>query len=385
MELSFFNINDGFPEAIIRGFRSGFLTTDDYRRLGAAESLEDMRTALDDTDYGQFMQDEPSPLEVPMVVRCAKAKLAHEFRFLRAQAVPPMDKFLDFIAAEKMINNVVMLLQGTLNNKPPKELLSSFELDPLGWFEEMKTIPTLDPSGGYRDLYQTILIDTPVGPYFESFLQSIQSEDGNVDVAQVLSETDLDIMKNILRKAWLEDFYAFCVGLGGTTAQVMGHILKMEADFAVLSVTLNALNTPLGSAQQLADRNALYPNFGYLFPEGAEKVRKAFNETTVRAALEPYANYLKLYDACKEFYESDSKKVSRSGVGKMKSIEDLLYVENVSMYELAFEEQYHYGVAYAWVKLREQEIRNMEWMSNMIIMDRRDRMDDVVPIFKPRV
>jgi V-type H+-transporting ATPase subunit d len=37
------------------------------------------------------------------------------------------------------------------------------------------------------------------------------------------------------------------------------------------------------------------------------------------------------------------------------------------------------------VKLREQEIRNMEWMSNMIIMDRRDRMDDVVPIFKPRV
>merc|ERR1712118_510758 len=52
--------------------------------------------------------------------------------------------------------------------------------------------------------------------------------------------------------------------------------------------------------------------------------------------------------------------------GKMKSIEDLLYVENVSMYELAFEEQYHYGVAYAWVKLREQEIRNMEWMSNIL-------------------
>jgi V-type H+-transporting ATPase subunit d len=249
MELSFFNINDGFPEAIIRGFRSGFLTTDDYRRLGAAETLEDLRTALDDTDYGQFMQDEPSPLEVPSVVRCAKAKLAHEFRFLRAQAVPPMDKFLDFVAAEKMINNVVMLLQGTLNNKPPKELLSSLvdkdgRPNDIGWFEEMRTIlPTLDTSGGYRELYQTILIDTPVGPYFESFLQSIQSEDGNVDVAQVLSETDLDIMKNILRKAWLEDFYAFCVGLGGTTGEVMGHILKMEADFAVLSVTTMLTNS----------------------------------------------------------------------------------------------------------------------------------------------
>jgi len=383
MELSFFNIHDGFPEAVIRGFRSGFLTADDYRRIAAAESLEDMRTALDDTDYGQFMQDEPSPLEVPMVVRCAKAKLAHEFRFLRSQAVEPMSRFLDFVAAEKMINNVIMLLQGTLNNKPPKELLASFELDPLGWFEEMKTIPTLDPSGGYRDLYQTILIDTPVGPYFEAFLSSLQGEDGNVDVVQVLNETDLDIMKNILRKAWLEDFYAFCMSLGGTTANVMGHILKTEADFAVLSVTLNALNTPLGSSQQqLEDRNALYPNFGYLFPEGSQSIRKAFNETTVRAALESYGEYCKLYDACKEFYNADTK---TKGVGKVKSIEDLLYVENVRMYELAFEEQFHYGVAYAWVKLREQEIRNMEWMANMIIMDRRDKMDDVVPIFKTRM
>jgi len=130
---------------------------------------------------------------------------------------------------------------------------------------------------------------------------------------------------------------------------VMGHILKMEADFRVMVVTMNALNTPLGSAQQLADRNALYPNFGYLFPEGAEKLRKAFNETTVRAALEPYAQYCKLFDSCKEFYEADK---GGAAVGKAKSIEDLLYVENVAMYELAFEQQYHYGVAYAWVAAR---------------------------------
>merc|ERR1719460_730195 len=172
----------------------------------------------------------------------------------------------------------------------------------------MKTIPTMDPAAGYRDLYQTILIDTPIGKYFEEFLNSLQSDDGAVDVATVLQDHDLEIMKNILKKAWLEDFHSFCVSLGGTTEEVMGHVLKMEADFRVLVVTMNALNTPLGSAQQLGDRNALYPNFGYLYPEGTEKIRKAWNETTVRAALEPYKKYCDLFDQVKHFYDKEKRK-----------------------------------------------------------------------------
>ena len=58
--------------------------------------------------------------------------------------------------------------------------------------------------------------DDYVTLYRQKSCRHTRSEDGNVDVAQVLSETDLDIMKNILRKAWLEDFYAFCMGLGPT-------------------------------------------------------------------------------------------------------------------------------------------------------------------------
>merc|ERR1711959_332582 len=116
--------------------------------------------------------------------------------------------------------------------------------------------------------------------------------------------------------------------LGGSTAEVCGHILKMEADFRVLLVTLNALNTPLGSATQLQDRNALYPNFGYMYPEGTDKIRKAWNETTVRAALEPYIKYLHLFDQVKSFYDKEKRSESSDG-GRLQSIEDLLYVENV--------------------------------------------------------
>merc|ERR1712008_399463 len=198
----------------------------------------------------------------------------------------------------------------------------------------------------------------------------------------ILTSADLEIMKAMLKKAWLEDFYEFVQSLGGTTAEVLGHMLMMEADFRVLLVTLNALNTNLSLEGKLKDRNALYPSFGYLYPEGVRKLQKAWNDTTVRAALEPYGKYLALFDQVKQFYEAEGEGKS----GALQSIEDLMYQENVHMFEMAFEQQYHFGVYYAWVKLREQEIRNVRWIANMVILNTKDHIDNtIVPIFQPRM
>merc|ERR1712091_521479 len=109
----------------------------------------------------------------------------------------------------------------------------------------------------------------------------------------------------------------------------------MEADFRVLLVTLNALNTELSSETKLQDRNSLYPNFGYLYPEGTKELRKVWNETTVRAALEPFAKYLQLFDQVKRFYEAETDGSGTSKQPGFQSIEDLIYAENVHMYEMA--------------------------------------------------
>merc|ERR1711920_657171 len=204
-------------------------------------------------------------------------------------------------------------------------------------------------------------------------------------VGGILTKQDLEIMKATLKKAWLEDFYGFCMSQSGTTAEVMGHMLKMEADFRVLLVTMNALNTNLSTESKLQDRNALYPSFGYLYPEGTKELRKVWNDTTVRAALEPYTKYLQLFDQVKQFYEAESSEGSKPVNVGFQSMEDLIYAENVHMYEMAFEQQYHFGVFYAWTKLREQEIRNIRWIANMIILSTKDQIDNtIVPIFQPR-
>merc|ERR1712113_761621 len=155
-----------------------------------------------------------------------------------------------------------------------------------------------------------------------------------------------------------------------------------EADFRVLLVTLNALNTHLSTESKLQDRNSLYPSFGYLYPEGTKELRKVWNEASVRAALEYSSKYLQLFDQVKSFYDKESAGASATG----QSLEDVIYKEYAQMYEMAFEQQYHFGVFYAWVKLREQEIRNIRWIANMVTLGSKDQIDNtIVQIFEPRM
>jgi V-type H+-transporting ATPase subunit d len=49
------------------------------------------------------------------------------------------------------------------------------------------------------------------------------------------------------------------------------------------------------------------------------------------------------------------------------------------MLELAFEGQMHYGSFYAYVKLKEQEIRNLVWISECILQQQKEEINKFVP------
>jgi hypothetical protein len=49
-----------------------------------------------------------------------------------------------------------------------------------------------------------------------------------------LDEMNIEIMRNTLYKAYLDDFAAFCNKLGGTTGEVMGNLLAFEVAFFLL-------------------------------------------------------------------------------------------------------------------------------------------------------
>ena len=62
-------------EAIVRGHRAGFLTAADYNNLCQCESLDDIKLHLTGTDYGTYLQNEPSPLSTTTIVAKCTEKL----------------------------------------------------------------------------------------------------------------------------------------------------------------------------------------------------------------------------------------------------------------------------------------------------------------------
>jgi hypothetical protein len=51
-EMLTFNIDNGFPEAILRTLRKGLLTSSDYENLKLASNAIEFKLVLEDTDYG---------------------------------------------------------------------------------------------------------------------------------------------------------------------------------------------------------------------------------------------------------------------------------------------------------------------------------------------
>ncbi|KAL1535274.1 hypothetical protein AAHA92_31350 [Salvia divinorum] len=108
-------------------------------------------------------------------------------------------------------------------------------------------------SQNMRELYRLVLVDgsffflpdTPLAPYFSECI-----------IYEDLDDMNIEIMRNTLYKAYLEDFYRFY----RNSVEPLQRLL--------FNITINSIGTELTRE----DRRKLYSNFGLLYPYGPEEL-----------------------------------------------------------------------------------------------------------------
>lgn len=346
MEGLFFNVDAGYAEGLVRGYRDGFLSSAQYMNMTQCDTLDDLKLQLSATEYGNFMANVPSPLSTSNFADNARNRLVGQFRYLQSVAVGDLAKFLEYITYGYMIDNVVLFISGTAHNREKGELLD--RCSKLGMFD---SLPALSVCTDVQSLYETVLVDTPLAPYFKNCL-----------TADELTDLNIEVIRNKLYKAYLEDFAKFCKTLPDPTAEVMGKLLGFEADRRTINIAFNSVGTSLSRQ----DREELMPSLGALYPVASDALARSDDPEQIRNILETY-----LTPELTAIFDNSNGK----------ALEDHFYQIEMNLCRDAFTQQFAYSTFYAWLKSSEQEVRNITWIAECIAQNQKDRVNNYISVY----
>lgn len=349
------NVTDGYIDGILRGYVNQLLNSAQYANLTQCSTVDDIKLQLAPS-YADYLSSlAPNPSTSALQDRVAD-KFIQSFNYIKANASGSLSKFLEYITYAYMIDNIALLITGTLHDRDIKELLE--RTHPLGKFDAM---PVLSVATNIEELYNTVLVETPLAPYFKGSLSQ-----------QDLDMLNIEIIKETLYKNYLEDFHRWVNTefANSDTAVVMTRFLQFEADRRALNITLNSFGTDLTKA----DRTKLYANIGRLYPDGTTMLIRAEDPEGVMLACQGVPEYQSALEAA-----GLGSGMGMSG-GESKSLDELLYQKEMELSKIALTYEFSPAIYYAWVKLQEQEIRNIVWIAECVAQNQRDRINSYVSV-----
>lgn len=241
-----------------------------------------------------------------------------------------------------MISNTLKLIQSTMQTggKSNNNLDVYYKLHPLGLYPSLDTVSSAQT---IDDLYSEVLIDAPIGRFFTK------------TVKQDFTELSMEYIKNLLYKNWIESFYDYVMSLGGITAEVMGEILEFEADQTTLTITKNSLK--IQNELPKEDKILLYPKIGQLVSYHDE-LAEIKEKDKLKDLIQPFVEYYDMF-----VKEENGEEMSHQ-----------FKKRTIQLNKRSFDQQFHFGTFYSYLKLKELEISNLVLIADGITMDTKDRI-----------
>jgi len=239
----------------------------------------------------------------------------------------------------------------------------------LGMFDAMAALTVARNIG---ELYSTVLVETPLAPYFRECLSQNGDDDGKERIE--LDEVNLELIRNTLHRAYLEDFYRFAKEeCDGETSDTLAAILEFEADRRTLSVAINTLGTEIGRQ----DRLRLFPRFGPLWNSGmAPRMARVDDASQLRSLIESetMGNYRPFLDAAFQQSSSASHEKASFASSDGRSLEEVFFEKEVELCQEAMLVHFTLTPFYGYFKLKEQEIRNIIWIAECIAQQQKQNI-----------
>lgn len=271
--------------------------------------------------------------------------------------------FIGYIRKKYMLDNVLTMIEGLKSGVPSERLQST--IDPIGDF---KLLNAVDLSNDMENLYQTVLIDSPVGEFFFKYLEqkSLGSSDAKENMRDFNSmqtyfqEETPELVRSSLNRIWIEMFHAHCRNLNEISQINMDYLLKLEADFQSIQVVFNSLDESNDKKEEI--RSLLCPSLGHLYPLHFFKLKEAKTIEDLKACVEAFPIYKSILSEIRETTGNEDENDTY--------LEDAMFLEMTKAYSVSFDEQSNFSNFYAYVMLKEQEIKNVVWMAEMISRNR---------------
>ncbi|KAF7684564.1 V-type proton ATPase subunit d [Astathelohania contejeani] len=322
----------GFVIAEVHGKSESLLKESDYNGLQQASGLDEILVKLSNSPYSKFVNEGMELSKKEFNTRLNQALVA-DYRQMRRNSDGDMKILMDYFVQFYQLQNFIYLLDCKVEDPSLSHAITRVEM--LGWFQELDTLKFVTDM---QDVYRFCVEGTFLKPYYDKL--TFDNE---------ISKNNWSLLQSQFTKLLMEDFAEKLKDCKGMS--FMNDILRREGDRRILEIVINSINSNdiTGKA-----RRSLFPRINSFGLSVLDRLAECTSMDEMRAAISTHNLYRKLIVA------DDSEMLN------------VLFEMEMANYMYSFIFHNDISCVYSYLKVKEQEVKNILWIIECISQDRRD-------------